>query len=122
MKNMTYSIDFIYERHGHVAIERDFLAEQVGYWKNCYEEKKKEADEEIAKLHEELKEAQKAKDTWYKFWIESAGKCDELKATIERMQELLTEKDEIISGFGEEVGKMMLADEQKEELLEGDDW
>lgn len=122
MDNNKYGIDYIYEKYGKVAIEKEILADQAGYWKTCYEATKKEADGEIAKLDEELKEAKTAKDTWYKFWLESATKCDELKAVIEKLEAELEEKKRIIAGYGEEVGKLMLADEQKEALAEGDDW
>lgn len=83
MENTKYGVDYIYEKYGKIAIEKEILTDQTLYWKNCYEQTKKEADEEIKRLKEAMKEAETAKETWYSMWCE---KCAELKKTLDEQK------------------------------------
>ena len=53
-KSVKYGVEYIYEKYGRVAIEKEILTDQVAFWKNCYERLKNEADAEIKRLQEEL--------------------------------------------------------------------
>ena len=86
MENTKYGVDYIYEKYGKIAIEKEILTDQMLYWKNCYEQTKKEADEEINRLKEALKEAETAKETWYSMWCDKCADIAELKKKIEGEQ------------------------------------
>ena len=107
MESMKYGVEFIYEKYGKLAIEKEILMEQAEHWKSCYEELQK-GMEELQKAYEEEKNG---RETWYNFWLEKCGEVRDMRETVNGLEEELAKKDEIIAGFGNEVGKMLLSDE-----------
>ena len=122
MENNKYGIDYIYEKYGKVAIDKEILADQAGYWKGCYEALKKETDEKIGELEKAAKEGKDAGDMWFKLWVERGTEMKKLEETIASLEEELAAKDEMLAGFNHERARAAAEEEREEAALEGADW
>lgn len=104
MENMKYGVDYIYEKHGKLAIEKEILVDQAAYWKNCYEDAKKTADEAKAALQKAVGEKEAEMQERVNFWFDMAEKrgneIEKLVGEIERLEEQLYEKDQVIERLG----------------------
>lgn len=97
MENMKYGVDYIYEKHGKLAIEKEILVDQAAYWKNCYEDAKKTADEAKAVLQKAVDEKEAEMQERVNFWFNAAEKRQEeigkLKCEVDFLRERLAERD-----------------------------
>ena len=95
MENTEYVVDYIYKKYGMVAIEKEFLTDQILSLKKRYEQTKKEADEEIKRLNEALEKAEKAKEAWHSMWCDKCADMAELKKKIEGEQKPEQKEEQI---------------------------
>ena len=100
MENMKYGVDYICEKHGKLAIEKEILMDQAAYWKNCYEDAKKTADEAKAALQKAVDEKEEAMQERVNFWFDIAekrqGEIDKLTCEVEFLKEQLDKRDRTI--------------------------
>ena len=93
MENMKYGVDYIYEKHGKLAIEKEILMDQAAYWKNCYEDAKKTADEAKAALQKAVDEKEEAMQERVNFWFDKAEKRQEEIKKAEAMARAKAKND-----------------------------
>lgn len=101
MENMKYGVDYIYEKHGKLAIEKEILVDQAVYWKNCYEEAKKTADEAKAALQKAVDEKEEEMQERVNFWFDRVEKREEeilkLRVEVEVLKDQLAMRDKTIA-------------------------